>query len=170
MTTIIGYTNGIDLMIAGDKSASDGQTNVVTETPKVYRIGDSVAIGFAGSWRGGELGVEALKGLEVDSPDCNINDMTAAIAEAWREADFKNEDTTFLIGYSAQWFEIQPDLGHIAIFGDFHAIGSGAQFALGSFYSTEDQWPTHTRFDIAFQAAAKWTNCTVAYDLIDVEA
>lgn len=170
MTTIIGYTNGVDLYIAGDKSASDGQTMVVTDTPKVYRIGSSVAIGFAGSWRGGELGVQALRGLDVDSPDCNIHDMTAAIAESWREADFKNEDTTFLIGYSGQWFEIQPDLGHIAIFGDFHAIGSGAQFALGSLYSSEEYGPSRLRIKVAFEAAAKWTECTADHTFVMVEA
>lgn len=168
MTTIIGITDGRTMVLAGDKIASDGSTSVISLTPKVYRLGDSVVMGFAGSWRGGEIAVEAVNGLEVDGPDCNISDITTAIGEAWREADFKNEDTTFLIGYSGQWFEIQPDLGHVEIWGEYHAIGSGSQFALGSLYTAPEGITARQRVARAFEAAHKWTGSSVVYNIVEV--
>lgn len=169
MTTIIGITDGRRMVLAGDKSTSDGATNVLSMTPKVYLIGTSVVIGFAGSWRGGQLAVEALRGLEVDSPECNIADMTNAIGKMWSENDFKNEDTTFLIGYSGQWFEVQTDLGHIEIWEDFHSIGSGSQFALGSLLTSSDEFTSRQRIAIAFEAAHKWTGASEIYNVVEAE-
>jgi 20S proteasome alpha/beta subunit len=168
MTTIIGITDGRTMVLAGDRVASDGMTNLLSLTPKVYRLGDSVVMGFAGSWRGGEIAVEAVNSLEVDGPDCNISDMTTAIAEAWREADFKNDDTSFLIGYSGQWFEIQSDLGHVEIWGDYHAIGSGSQFALGSLYTSVDSLTARQRIAVAFEASHKWTGTSESYNVVEV--
>lgn len=170
MTTIIGITDGRTMVLAGDKTASDGATNVLSLTSKVYRFGDSVVMGFAGSWRGGLLAVEGLNGLDVDDPECNISDMTSTISAAWREADFKNEDTTFLIGYSGQWFEVQPDLGHIEIWGDYHSIGSGSQFALGSLYTSSDELTERQRIAVAFEAAQKWTGASEIYNVVEVTA
>ena len=139
-------------------------------TPKVYAIGTSVVIGFAGSWRGGELAIEALRGLDVDSPDCDISDMTSAIGEAWREADFKNEDTSFLIGYGGQWFEVQSDLGYIEIWGEYHSIGSGSQFALGALYvATIDETRTaRANIRLAFEASQKWTGTSDIYNVVEI--
>ena len=170
MTTIIGITDGRTMVLAGDKSASDGTINVLTMTPKVYSVGASVVVGFAGSWRGGELGVQALQNLDVDSPDCNIFDMTSAIREAWSEADFKNEDTSFIIGYSGQWFEVQSDLGHIEIWGEYHAIGSGSQFALGALYAmmNDDGRTARARIRVAFEAAQKWSGASEVYNVVEI--
>lgn len=171
MTTVIGYTNGSKIILLGDKSASDGNTNVVSITPKVFDAGGGVLIGFAGDWRGGQLGIEALRNLDTEDPTCGIEQMISAIATAFSEADYKNEDTTFIIGYSGQLFEVQPNLGYIAIYGDYHAIGSGSQFALGSLWAMERYEPFLHRTNIAdsLQAAAKWTGCTTTFDIVTVE-
>jgi ATP-dependent protease HslVU (ClpYQ) peptidase subunit len=162
MTTIIGITNGKQIFMAGDKSASDGSTTVVTSTPKVYRVSEDVVVGFAGDWRGGQLGVKALMELDTNDPSCGIEEMTTAIAQAFVEADYKNEETTFLIGYGGQLFEIQPNLGHIAIWSEFHAIGDGASYALGALHCMHKPYEFGIR--MAFMAAARWTNCTADYN------
>lgn len=161
MTTIIGVTNGKQIILAGDKSASDGSTTVTTTTPKVYKVGEDVVIGFAGDWRGGQLGVKALMDIDTNDPDCGIEEMTAAIAQTFAEADYKNDETTFIIGYGGQLFEVQPNLGHIAIWGEYHAIGDGAAYALGSLFTSEA--PYEFNISVAFYAAARWTSCTTDY-------
>lgn len=170
MTAVVGYTNGKKICIVGDKSASDGNTNVVSFTPKVADVGGEVAIGFAGDWRGGQLGIEALQNLDTEDPNCGIEHMIAAIATSFAEADYKNEDTTFLIGFSGQLFEVQPNLGYIAIYNDYHAIGSGSQFALGALWAMERYEPFLHRTNISdsLKAAAKWTSCTTNFDLVEV--
>lgn len=168
MTTIIGITDGRTMTLAGDKSASDGMTNVLSMTPKVYRFGESVVMGFAGSWRAGELAAEALGKMDVDDPDVGIDDFTRAISEAWSSADYKNEDTTFLIGYSGQWFEVQVDLGYVEIWGDYHAIGSGSQFALGALYVTDNEFTARQRIAIGFEVAQKWTGASEIYNVVEI--
>lgn len=161
MTTIIGITNGSDLLIAGDRLASDGDVNVLSRTPKVRRVGDDVVAGFAGSWRGGELGLDALDVLDTDDPSCSIVTMVEAINTAWEAASFKNEDTVFLIGYGGQWFEVQSDLGYVAIDSEYHAIGSGSSFALGALYANGSVRQ-------AFEAASRWSNSSSSYDMVEI--
>lgn len=161
MTTIIGITNGKDLTIAGDRLASDGDVNILSRTPKVRCVGEDVVAGFAGSWRGGELGLDALEAMDTDNPECSIVDMVEAISQAWENASFKNEDTMFLIGYGGQWFEVQTDLGYVAVDCEYHAIGSGSAFALGVLYA-------HGGVSEAFLAASKWSNSSSSYDIVKI--
>jgi 20S proteasome alpha/beta subunit len=169
MTTVIGCTNGKNVLMIGDKSASDGNTTVISITPKVFNVGGGVLVGFSGDWRGGQLGIQALIDLDTEDPDCGIERMVAAIAQTFSEADYKNEETLFLIGYGGQLFEVQPNLGYIAIYGEYHAIGEGSQFALGALWEMckEAGELSVSHLTEALRAAAKWTGSSTLFDWVE---
>jgi 20S proteasome alpha/beta subunit len=153
--------------MGADSGTSDDNVVESRADEKVFLVKNRFLIGFAGSFRLGQLLRFAfhppLQKKSQDDYAYMCTHFVNAILECLKSGSFdsgdKNDVTaTFLsIGYKGKIYTIDGDL-QVGKLNDFYtAIGSARELALGSLYTTEKMLLTpQERILLALEAAAKY--------------
>jgi ATP-dependent protease HslVU (ClpYQ) peptidase subunit len=139
--------NDGSIWVGADSAATSSEIKRLYNHPKKVFINSDFIFGFSGSFRPGQLlqykfdppskpknmdiyefintiFIDALKECFAEN-DYNINDLEKKLL-----------DNDFLIGYKSRVFVINNDYHISEMLTNYAAIGSGAETALGSLYST----------------------------------
>ena len=168
MTCIVGIAHEDIVYIGGERAAADEVSVVPLAVPKVCKKGDWV-YGYAGTFGIGQL-MDMIK-LPPAGEDPYITLRTVvvdklkeSISKYSREND-KDSDTVWLIGAGGRLFELHhADYSTIEV--STTAIGSGANLALGSLYTTQGWKSQEKRINVAINAAITYSpTCLGPVDL-----
>lgn len=145
MTCIVGLVDGDRVWMGGDSAGVSGLDITVRADTKVFRNGE-LLIGFTNSFRMGQLlahrlvppprqaGQELFRYMVIDFVD--------AVRQVLKDGGYahkSNEVETggnFLVATEGRLFAIQSDYQVGEAMRGYHAIGCGADYALGSLAST----------------------------------
>lgn len=174
MTCIVGWNTKGKVWIGGDSAAYDS-TNYVREVrkdPKVFKIGSEYLIGYAGSFRFGQL--MRYKFVPPEKPEGKgdyeflVTDWMDALRAMLKDAGFAKVDdnvesfvdSSALIGYEGKLYNLEDDLqiGELAL--PYAASGCGSDFALGSFdtsWRLSKRMAPRKRIQLALEAAASFS-------------
>lgn len=161
MTAICGVVEGNTVYIGGDSCASgESMESWIRNDKKVFRNGPFL-IGFAGSWRGGQLLQYKFypppQEIYMTAMTYMVTDFVDSLRECLEENKFNHEKDilNFLVGYKGNLYTIEADLNVGLVCGNFSAVGSGASIALGSLYTTSKFIiPARKRIKLALEAAS----------------
>jgi ATP-dependent protease HslVU (ClpYQ) peptidase subunit len=141
MTCIVGLVDGDRVWMGGDSAGVSGLDVTVRADPKVFRNGPFL-IGFTSSFRMGQLLNFRLRVPEQEPGTGVFGYMVMTFVEAVRDclkeggyAQRTNDAESggsFLVGYRGRLFSIQSDYQVCEAIRGFHAIGCGADYALGA--------------------------------------
>lgn len=161
MTCIVGLIENGRVWMGGDSAGVSGLDITVRADPKVFRNGHFL-IGFTSSFRMGQLLAYKLKVPAMEPGEDVFRYMVTTVVDAVREclkeggyAQRSNDAETggsFLVGFRGRLFSIQSDYQVCESSRGFHAIGCGADYALGSLASTAGQ-PGEERIRRALEIA-----------------
>jgi ATP-dependent protease HslVU (ClpYQ) peptidase subunit len=162
MTCIVGIAEAGKVYLGGDSAGVYGDIDVVVRRDrKVFKTGEFV-IGFAGSFRMGQLLAHALSPPKI-SGDPTVYMVKKFIPSIQVLFDMNGyaltEDAQFLIGFRGKLFEVGPDLSIGENESDYVSIGLGSPYAYGSLYTSAGQ-PTD-RITKALDAAAHFSGGVV---------
>jgi ATP-dependent protease HslVU (ClpYQ) peptidase subunit len=148
MTCIVGLIENGRVWMGGDSAGVSGLDITVRADPKVFRNGHFL-IGFTSSFRMGQLLAYKLRVPAMEPGEDVFRYMVTTVVDAVREclkeggyAQRSNDAETggsFLVGFRGRLFSIQSDYQVCESSRGFHAIGCGADYALGSLASTAGQ-------------------------------
>jgi ATP-dependent protease HslVU (ClpYQ) peptidase subunit len=171
MTCIVGLAVDGDVYMGGDSAGVMEYTLSVRADAKVFRRerrAEPWVFGFAGSFRLGDILRYHLT-LPESPPDEGdvraylVTEFIPAVRAALRDhgvlrkQDEEELGQTFLVGLRGRLYSIHDDfqVGENVL--PYAAIGSGAEVALGSLYSTQDRQP-EDRVRLALAAAEQFCN------------
>ena len=148
MTCIVGLIDGRRVWMGGDSAGVSGLDITVRADPKVFRNGEFL-IGFTSSFRMGQLLAFRLRPPKhaqgMDVFHYMVTDFVDEVRNCLKEGGYaqRNNDAeqggSFLVAYQGRLFSIQSDYQVCETVRGFHAIGCGADYALGSLASTQGQ-------------------------------
>lgn len=171
MTCIVGIASGGKVYMGADSLGSDGWSTRAYATPKLIRVSERLLVGYASSYRAGNL-LSLLLRQDVDGilDDASYDaadralDIVEAIRKVWAEGghlerkDARESAGDLLLGFDGHLFNVGTDLGVIESASGFDAIGSGFMVALGSLHTTgvigAGSISPSTRLTFALEAAA----------------
>ena len=148
MTCIVGLIDGRRVWMGGDSAGVSGMDITVRADPKVFHNGDFL-IGFTSSFRMGQLLAFRLhppkrpEGMDVFR--YMVTDFVDEVRNCLKEGGYAQRNNeaeqggSFLVAYQGRLFSIQSDYQVCETNRGFHAIGCGADYALGSLASTAGQ-------------------------------
>jgi ATP-dependent protease HslVU (ClpYQ) peptidase subunit len=161
MTCIVGLIDGNRVWMGGDSAGVSGLDITVRADTKVFRNGEYL-IGFTSSFRMGQLLAFRLKppprpeGMDIFR--FMVTDFVDAVRSCLKDGGFAQRSNdaeqggSFLVAYQGRLFSIQSDYQVCETVRGFHAIGCGADYALGSLASTAGQ-PAESRVRRALECA-----------------
>jgi ATP-dependent protease HslVU (ClpYQ) peptidase subunit len=177
MTCVVAIVDGSTVWMGADSLGVSGHETVMRRDEKVFALGsgpDSMIVGFAGSFRMGQALRYGFVPPEhpdgMDEHEYMVLLFVEAVRERFTKAGFNRTENGvdsggfFLVGYRGRLFSVESDyqVGEPAI--TYFAIGSGAQIALGSLYSTDpDTLTPRERLIWALEAASAF-NASVGGD------
>jgi len=148
MTCIVGLIEGDRVWMGGDSAGVSGLDITVRADPKVFRNGPYL-IGFTSSFRMGQLLAYKLKAPLVEEGEDVFSFMVTRFVDAVRDClkeggyaqrtNDAEQGGSFLVGFRRRLFSIQSDYQVCEALRGYHAIGCGADYALGSLASTVGQ-------------------------------
>lgn len=154
MTCIVGYKDKDGTIHLGADSAAVDEHHALTVRldEKVYVNGDFI-IGFAGSFRMGQLLRYALHipghPNNKDDMEYLVVDFIDAVRDTLRDKGIlqttdhvETVDGEFIIGYNGNLYHVQNDL-QIGVCDDYVCIGCGSDYAAGSMFEN------HNRHDMS---------------------
>jgi ATP-dependent protease HslVU (ClpYQ) peptidase subunit len=161
MTCIVGLIDGEHVWMGGDSAGVAGLDITVRADTKVFRNGDML-IGFTNSFRMGQLLHYKLKppprDPEADVFRYMVMDFVDSVRACLKEGGYAQRSNdvetggTFLVAYEGRLFSVQSDYQVGEAMRGYHAIGCGADYALGSLASTADL-PAEERVRKALECA-----------------
>jgi len=170
LTCIVGLLDGGNVYIGGDSAGVGGYQLSVRADQKVFRNGPFL-MGFTSSFRMGQLLRYKFNppehpcltgtGERMGIYKYMVTYFVDAVRQCLKDGGFatkKDEEESggsFLVGYNGRLFEIEDDYQVAEQVAKYHAVGCGAQIALGSLYSTEGQ-PPEDRVRLALEAAERF--------------
>jgi ATP-dependent protease HslVU (ClpYQ) peptidase subunit len=140
MTCIVGIVNNDIVYIGGDRGISNNDNILSLCRPKVMKNGDYI-IGYAGSQGVGQLAhimVPPACGKDVEKTlrTTFIKSLKTIIEEFGPSNLTESEThTDFLVGCKGRLFEISTNDWSVSEL-EYSAVGSGANIALGSLYTS----------------------------------
>lgn len=147
MTCIVGLASGGDVWIGGDSISTNGHDVDLGLHPKVFRNGPFL-IGFAGSWRMGQL-LQYTFSPPQHHPDTDafaymVTSFMGAVRQCFADAGFVwndegNRDRRFMIGYKGRLFIAQSDCAVLEWTSGAGSLGSASEYAMGAVYATQGQ-------------------------------
>lgn len=179
MTCIVAVEENGRVVIGGDRMGSNSHTGSSVSHSKVFNVGE-ITIGYTSSFRMGQLLQYALEVPEIeDGTDIDkwvsIN-LMQAIRKAYKdngwdkEKDGEATNGSFLLVAKNRVYEIQTDYSYIRNISGEYAIGSGADYALGSLRSTRGKMPIEARVIESLESAAEYVLSVAApFDILTVE-
>ena len=146
MTCIVGLVDGDRVWMGGDSAGVNGLDITVRADTKVFRNGEML-IGFTSSFRMGQLLHYRLepphRDPEADVFRYMVVDFVDAVRNCLKDGGYAHRSNdvetggTFMVGYEGRLFSVQSDYQVGEAVRGYHAIGCGADYALGSLASTE---------------------------------
>jgi len=171
MTCIVGILHDDAIYVGGDSAAIDVETlaTSIRMDEKVFLTeGGDFVMGFAGSWRMGQLVRYALDVPEhpraKDDMTYLVNDFADALKKMLSEKGSLTKDNgvvmfdgELVLGYRGNLYVIDSDLHVSRSADDFVASGMGAPIALGALYATKhSRMGPEKRIALALGAAARY--------------
>lgn len=167
MTCIVGLEVENGVIIGGDSAAPSGWDIYTTRLPKVFRLGNFI-VGYTTSFRMGQLLQYRLKVEPKTEGQNDIEYMVATFIDAVRaclkEGGFakveneQEEGGQFLVGYNGRLYEVHADFQVNSSENGYHAVGCGANYALGSLWTSRDWLDPAFRVNQALKAAGHFSN------------
>lgn len=167
MTCIVGLETKDGVLIGGDSAAANGWDIYTTRLPKVFRLGNFI-VGYTTSFRMGQLLQYRLKIEPKAEGQTDIEYMATTFIDTVRvclkEGGFtkveneQEEGGQFLIGYNGRLYEVPPDFQVNSSDNGYHAIGCGANYALGSLWTSKNWENPDARVIHALEAAGHFSN------------
>jgi 20S proteasome alpha/beta subunit len=165
-TCIVALKQEEVVYLAADSAALRGWEMRSTAIEKVFRRGPYL-FGFCGSFRMGQLLRYALelpeRDPEKDLHEFMCTDFVQAVRSCLKESGFAridhNEESggEFIVVHEGEVFTVEPDFQvHQTVY-PYHAIGCGAQIAMGALFATEGMAP-EARLLLAMEAAEEFSN------------
>lgn len=144
MTCIVGFANEKMMVLAGDSAGVSGYDIVVRNDPKVFSVrqvdGPNVLIGFAGSFRMGQLlmTLHVPKDTIGDQFSFMVQEFIPRVRKLFTQGGFmakengREEGGMFLVGYRGKLFTVGYDFQVGEVAEQYDSIGCGESFALGA--------------------------------------
>lgn len=171
--SIIDKSNG-SIWMGSDSSCNlDDSTNTIN-TPKVF-IKDNFIFGIAGYMRLGNI-IQYIfdipENTEYDIMQYMVRTFIPALIKCLQSNGFLDDSegnigipgSCILVGYQGRVFQIDSNFQIFESTNEYHAIGSGAQIALGSLYALMTPYSQnyhsdklYTYIDVSLNAASKFS-------------
>lgn len=145
MTCIVGLETRDGVLMAGDSAAVGNNDRYATRLTKVFRRGEFL-IGYTTSYRMGQLLQYRLLVDPQADEQTDLEYMATTFIDAVRtclkEGGFakvenaQEEGGSFLVGYKGKLYEVASDFQVNSSRYGYMAIGSGADVALGSMWTS----------------------------------
>lgn len=167
MTCIVGLVDKGTVYIGADSlGVGSSYECIVRADRKVFRNGDFI-MGFTTSFRMGQLLTFKLKPpkrhADIDPYEYMVTDFVDAVRDCLKSGGYATKDKeaevggTFLVGYAGRLFKVEGDYQVGEAFNGMMACGCGADFALGSLFSSTDVNSAETRVRNALSAAEQFS-------------
>lgn len=163
MTCVVGIAKDGVVYIGADSCGSTPTSAMTVTNPKVFAVDNRFLIGVCGSFRVIDLLQYSLK---VNKQSSSMSDdcfMRTIFIPAVRECFVKNgfplddDEINFLVGYNGKIYCVEPDLAVLNPTPWGHSIGSGAEAARGSLWTTQHSDDIMHRVLIALEASEAMT-------------
>jgi ATP-dependent protease HslVU (ClpYQ) peptidase subunit len=165
MTCIVGLIDKGKVYMGGDSAALSGYDINLSVHPKVFRNGPFL-MGYTSSFRMGQLLQHALhapeRGVGQDVYAYMVTTFVDAVRQCLKDGGYARkhdegeEGGTFLVAYAGRLFMIADDYQVHEAVGSYHAVGCGADYALGSMRVTASTKPKQ-RIRMALETAAHFS-------------
>lgn len=159
MTAIVGLEHKGKVYIGGDSCGSDGNFTTVRADQKVFtrkvpdysgHLDHTITMGFTTSFRMGQLLHYALKIPYLPKTTEQLDhwmatDFVNAVRTCLGDGGYRKKDSereeggTFLVGVMGHLYAVHDDFQIARSVDGYQAVGSGANLALGSLYTTGPQ-------------------------------
>ena len=162
------------VVLAADRGASTENTILEMATPKIFQY-NRYLMGFAGSMSGDRLKYS----FYPSDPDPQISldehmntvfllELKEAYDETFITYGTPDADLSILIVIDNAIYEHHSgDMSMIRLADDYVALGTGAEYAYGAFWATEQIRSTQTRAELAVGAAIKFSpTCAGKVDVL----
>lgn len=145
MTCIIGWSNGKEVHMSGDSGSFAGYEKYISKIDKVFVLNNEFLIGFAGSWRLGNIlrydfdppvrvqGIDDLTYLVkyfIESLRETLKDKGYSIIDNNQEG---LDESLFLLGYKGNLYIIDSDFHINQTVDGVDSIGAGSKYCLAAF-------------------------------------
>jgi len=171
MTCIAGIMKEGKVYLAGERGASEGNYIVPIDKPKIWKNGPYI-FGYAGTFDSQIIQYN----FNPPAPEGNIDKFMhtkflRALKTFYSEWDMggKDSEVSLLIGVKGRLYEHDAeDLTMISYDREFIAIGSGADYAMGSLHATRNHKDPKRRLALALDAACYLsTSCIGPIDFVN---
>ncbi len=164
MTCIAAICVNNTVYMGGDSASTNETSMTLRADQKVFILKKKFLIGFTTSFRMGQL---LHFSLNVPSQKKSQDDFQFmcttfinAVKKCFKKGDFgkTEEGGEFLVGYKGNIYKIQEDFQVEKSLDNYSAVGTGEEYALGSFFSTDaPDIKSEDRVLCALKAAAKFS-------------
>jgi ATP-dependent protease HslVU (ClpYQ) peptidase subunit len=158
MTCIVGLVDKGTVYIGGDSAGVSGLSVSVRADEKVFVNGPFI-MGFTTSFRMGQLLRYKLdppkQTVSMDDMKYMVTDFIDSVAKCFADNGYgsKGHGGTFLVGYNSKLYMIDSDFQVGIPTLPYHAVGCGADLALGAMHATKNKKP-EDRIVAALEAAS----------------
>lgn len=174
MTCIAVLKHEDKIYMAGDRGASDDNTILSLDDPKVWKTGPYL-IGYAGAMDGERIrhnfkpSAPNIKDTDKFMQTKFIKELREFYNEFWVDTS-KDGDLGLLIAVRGEIYEHSSgDMSLSKYSLPYLAMGSGAEYAYGVLYATEKDSNAKGRVHAAVSAAIKFSpSCTGPVDVVSV--
>jgi ATP-dependent protease HslVU (ClpYQ) peptidase subunit len=157
MTCIVALEDQGTIYMGADSAAIEGDAISLRTAPKIFKTGKFL-IGYCNSFRYGQIIQHYFKPPPIQDKDILKYMITKFVPELQRILEnngYEEKDSSIIIGYDGNIFYVESDWQVGQDMTNYHAIGSGSPYALGSLYSTSGE-PLR-RIEQALEAAEKFS-------------
>ncbi len=170
MTCIAGIMKDGKVYIAGERGASEGSYIVPIDKPKIWKTGSYIfcySVTFDGQL--------VQYNFNPPTPEGNLDKFMhskflKSLKSFYSEWDIggKDSELSLMIGIKGKLYEHDADgLTLVSYERDYMAIGSGADFAMGSLHATQTHKDPKRRLTLALNAAVAFsTSCIGPIDIL----
>lgn len=149
MTCIVGIRDeraGV-AVVAGDSAGVGGYDLDIRRDPKVFRIGDEVALGFTSSYRMGQIlrfhvDLTPIPRRDQDPYAWAVTRFVPAARAALKEHGYVKVESgveqggTFVLAVGGSLFTVQSDFQVAEVADEYVAVGCGGSIATGALWAT----------------------------------
>lgn len=165
MTCVVAVAKDGVVYIGADSCGSTPTSAMVVTNPKVFIVDTRFIIGVCASFRAIDLLQHSLKVPKQPSAQSDDAFMRTIFITAVRETFSKNgfprmdsdDEVSFLVGYRGRVYCVEDDYSVINPLEWGHSIGSGAEAARGSLWTTQESPDVTARIMVALQASEAMT-------------
>jgi len=170
MTCIAGIMKDGKVYLAGERGASEGTYIVPIDRPKIWKNGPYV-FGYAGTFNSQIIQYN----FNPPTPEGNLDKFMhtkflKALKTFYAEWDIggKDSEVSLIVGIKGRLYEHDAeDLTLISYDRDYIAIGSGADYAMGSLHATQNYKDPKRRLTQALDAAILYSpHCLYPIDFL----